>query len=87
MTFKSVLIGCAAACSETTASTVTSVRWRLWRQRVHHHLLRAQAARGARPGRMMRLKPIEAGERMEIHALEISRVIEFEEVAGRLHVQ
>ena len=24
---------CAAACSETTASTVTSVRWRLWRQR------------------------------------------------------
>lgn len=36
---------------------------------------------------MTRLKPIEAGERMEIHALEISRVIEFEEVAGRLHVQ
>ena len=30
---------------------------------------------------MTRLKPIEAGERMEIHALEISRVIEFEEVA------
>ena len=29
---------------------------------------------------MTRLKPIEAGERMEIHALEISRVIEFEEV-------